>query len=551
MGVIVAAILVMLSVAGPADTRPSNARFGAVATPLRLAPIGGAPIAVRGLHGYYGPLELQAFGDGIALSNNLSLERYLWGLNEVPLTWPTEALRAQVVAARTYALWTLAEPRAGSAAVYGFDICATVQCQVFSGADVVATAGGARWRQAVTDTQGQVLLYNGGPILARYHSTSGGRTLDNSQAFPTERDYPYLQSVTSTTEKGSPLYRWRVRFRLQDLRSILTRAGWWDGGRLAEVRTIPSRAGRHYPDVLFDGTGGNLIRSAEELRVLLRAFAPQMFPGKYPSPAPTTSGQLPETFPSNRIIITTRGPIVRVVGAGWGHGVGMSQWGAHGLALHGGSYAAILGHYYSGVTLGSFPAPPRIEVGLQAAADTVTVTGAFRLIDGRGRVLVKRALGTWAFDWAGSGAVAVRPPRGFGLPLDVGIVRAPRKVEVGEKVRITIALSRPARVQTVTRGTTEPPPPELQAAGRRQVAWRAPASPGTYAVRVRASTGSKTRRSEPVKIEVRAPPPETRAPVEALKQEEDAGDSPWWLLGIAGALLAFAVSASVLGRIRR
>jgi stage II sporulation protein D len=502
------------------------------------------------LHGYYGPLELQSFGDGIALSNNLSLERYLWGLNEVPLNWPTEALRAQVVAARTYALWTLGEPRAGSAAVYGFDICATVQCQVFSGADVVATELGARWRQAVADTSGRVLLYQDAPILARYHSTSGGRTLDNSQAFPTERDYPYLQSVTSTTEKGSPLYRWRVRFRLQDLKSILVRAGWWDDGRLVEVRTIPSRAGGHYPDVLFDGTSGNMIRSAEELRVLLRAFAPEMFPGKYPSLAPTTSGKLPETFPSNRITITTSARTVRVVGAGWGHGVGMSQWGAHGLALQGADYADILGHYYSGVTLGSFPTPPKIEVGLQAAADEVAVTGAFRLVDGRGRVLVKRALGTWTFDWAGGGAVAVHPPRGFGLPLDVGIVRAPRDAEVGERVRITIALSRPARVQTLTRGAAQPSSPELEAAGRREVEWRAPSSPGVYAVRVRASTGGKTRRSEPVKIEVRAPTPQARTPAEALSDQE-GDESPWWLLGIAGALLAFAVSASVLGRIRR
>jgi stage II sporulation protein D len=546
----VAVILLILAVPAPAGARPSGSRLGAAVSPLRLVPLGPEPIFMRGLHSYLGTIELTSFGDGLAVSNTLSLERYLLGLNEVPLDWPTEALRAQVVAARTYALWTLAGPRGGTAAVYDFDICATVQCQVFSGADVVRTTDGVRWRQAVADTRGQTLFYFGAPILARYHSTSGGHTLDNAQAFPSEPNYPYLQSVSSTSETASPLYRWKVRFRLADLKAMLVRAGWWDAGRLLEVRTIPSRAGLHYPDILFRGSDGRFVRSAEELRTILRELAPQMFPGKYPSPAPTTSGLLPETFPSNRIVVRTNERSVLVIGAGWGHGVGMSQWGAHGLAMRGSSYMDILGHYYSGVSLETIPVRRSIKVGLDTGNRVVTASGEFRIVNGRNRVLVKRALGTWTFRWAGSGAVAVRPPRGFGLPLDVGIVRAPATAEVGDRVPITIALSRPARVQVVTGGTEgEKPSTKVENAGRTRVVWRAPESPGVYAVRVHASTGGRARRSEPVEIEVRAPVDDPFGPLDASEREDES--TQWWLLVLALALVTFAVTAAVLGRIRR
>src|SRR5688572_5062695 len=156
---------------------PSDAqrdRLGAVAGTVKLVPIGDSTLSVSGSHRFLGSVLLRPASDGLVLINSLSLERYLLGLNEVPTTWPTEALRAQAVAARTYALHTLAQPPGGDAAVYGFDICATVECQVFSGADVLSLPSGESWAQAVRDTEGVAILYDGQPILARYHSTSGG-----------------------------------------------------------------------------------------------------------------------------------------------------------------------------------------------------------------------------------------------------------------------------------------------------------------------------------------------------------------------------------------
>lgn len=485
-------------------------QLGAAVAPLRLVPTGPDPLRISGLHSYFGTIEIGAASDGLVISNRLPLERYLLGLAEVPLTWPEEALKAQAVAARTYALYTLARPAAGAAADYGFDICASVQCQVYSGADVVVPITGARWRAAVDGTRGIAVLYQGSPILARYHSTSGGQTLDNPQAFPDEGAYPYLQGVPSTTEEGSPLYRWTVDFPLRRMQTLLRAGGFFPApsGRLRDVRSRPSRSGFHYPDLVFRGSRGTSAATAEEVRTVLRDLAPRMFPGDYPSRGPTSSGRLPETFPSNRLAaFTTRG-VVRFIGRGWGHGVGMSQWGAHGLAQRGASFTDILGHYYTGVSVGAFPDPGPIEVGLDWARSAATVTGEFKIVDGKGRTLVRSALGNWGFRWGGDGVVAIDPPEGFGLPLRVGLVKAPPRVQVGETVYLTVALSRPAKVRTVTRAPTgyEDPGVRVAKAGRRRIVWAAPLEEGRFQVHVQAVAGGSRSQTEPVEIEVFSKP---------------------------------------------
>ena len=534
-------------------------RFGAVVAPIRLIPAASQPIDVVGHHTFFGTVELGSFSDGLAVINDVPFERYLLGLNEVPVSWPMEALRAQATAARTYALWTWERPRAGTAAVYGFDICATVQCQVFSGADVLELPDGHRWTEAVQSTAGEVILYGNRPILARYHSTSGGATLDNSQAFPGERDYPYLQGVSSTTEQRGPLYRWRVQFSLAQMQAILARGGVWEAsfGRLLEVRTRPSASGLHYPDVVFVGKKGRTLRTAEELRDVVRDLAPAMYPGSYPSAAPTTSGILPETFPSNRLDITTRRKTVHVLGRGWGHGTGMSQWGAEGLARRGFSYIDILSHYYTGVAIAPYETPRRIRVGTATGLSTTTVNGAFRIVDGTGRTIVPEALGSWSFRYGGSGAVSIVPPRGYSLPLKLGVVKAPKKMLVGKTTQVQIALSRPARVRIVAKPAAAGTDPVVRSAGKGMVAWKAPKDPGTYTLRVEAVARAVKRRSPPVEIVVREPPPKegTEAAASAPAQDEaelaadDEGDrDDVGMLGLIAliVLIIVAVATAVL-----
>lgn len=529
----VLALCALLAFAANVPQASAQRGPGALVGPIRLIPRGSDAVAVSELHRYFGRVTLTPASDGLVVSNTLPLERYLLGLQEVPPGWPEEALRAQAVAARTYALWTLARPAAGAAATYGFDICASVECQVFSGADVVSTPDGRRWAAAVRSTAGEAVLYRGAPILARYHSTSGGATLDNSQAFPGEPDYPYLQGVPSRTEQGSPLYRWTVRFPLAHLQAMLAAGGVWTRGHgmLRNVVTVPSSSGLHYPDVVLRGTRRSLRMDAEALRDLVRDQAPALYPGVYPSRWFTTSGRLPETLPANRIEIVTEKGVAVVTGRGWGHGTGMSQWGAHGLAANGATYEEILGHYYAGITVGPAEAPPSIEVGVDWARSSVVVTGAFDVVDGRGDVAVRDALGSWTFTSGGGGVVEVAPPEGHSLPLRVGIVKAPKNAEPGQRVPITYALSKPARLR-VAGGE-----PEVKRAGRGTVYWKAPAEPGAYEVALVASSGPRESQERSVRIRVVQSETATAAP--AIPPEEDGG--------VATGLIRLLIAAVLIG----
>ena len=525
---------------------------------VRLVPVGGQPTAIAGLGSYLGQIKLTAASDGIVVANRLALERYLLGLAEVPPDWPAEALKAQAIAARTYALNTLDRPPAGAAATYGFDICASVECQVFSGAEVLQQTDGRRWADAVRATAGQTILYDGRPILARYHSVSGGQTFDNEQIFPSEGPFPYLKGVSSTTEEASPLDRWSVAFTLGDLQEILERSGRWSPaqGRLRGAQTVASREDLHYPDVLLHGSKLRLRMTDEDLRVIVREHAPAAFPGKYPSIGLTTSGRLPETFPSNRLSIGTTSDVVRVQGRGWGHGVGMSQWGAHGLAVQGASHEEILGHYYRGVSLGRVGDPGALDVGVDWGRRSLSLTGALEVVDGRGRTVIGASIGTWTVRYNGTGAMSVTPPAGTDGPLSIRLLRSPDEIGVGEAAWLTVALSRPAQVVpvTATGGSTESVTLDgagdagtVRNAGRGRIPWLAPLEPGSYEVHVEASSGSQTKRTDPVEIvvtesvEAEAPPSESDA--ESAADDTDEPAAPWGLLLIALVIAAAGVFA--------
>jgi SpoIID/LytB domain protein len=543
-------LVVLLGLQPHAEAAPRDARFESVRAPVRLVPTGDQPTSVGGLNSFFGEVRFEAAADGIVVVNRLSLERYLLGLQEVPVRWPSEALQAQAVAARTYALHTLGRAPAGAAAMYGFDICASVECQVFAGADVVSANDGERWLRAVRETAGRTVLFEDEPILARYHSTSGGRTFDNEQVFTDEPSYPYLKGVESTTEESSPLYRWTVYLRLDRLQSMLRAAGWWPRrkGRLVETRSIRSRAGLHYPDVILRGKKGRSVVSAEELRTLLRELGPRFYPDLYPSPWTTSSGFLPETLPSNRLEVHTNSGTAIVRGRGWGHGVGMSQWGAYGMAREGASYEDILEHYYTGIEIDERSKDEPIDVGVDWGRTEATATGAFELVDGRGKVLEEEALGTWVFAWLGPDRLAIEPPDGVGRALRVGILRAPRSTPAGETVRITIDLSKPARVSTVTDGGDDAGA-EVRNSGRSDLSWNAPERPGRYEVRVKAAVGSTERHSNAVTVRVTATP--ERAPEAAEEEPSRDGDpsGPANVL-LVGFFLIILVVALWAGRIR-
>ncbi|HEX2196084.1 MAG TPA: hypothetical protein VHJ76_04080, partial [Actinomycetota bacterium] len=152
------------------------------------------------------------------------------------------------------------------------------------------------------------------------------------------------------------------------------------------------------------------------------------------------------------------------------------------------------------------------------------------VVDGRGDVAVRDALGSWTFTPGGGGVVNVDPPQGHSLPLRVGIVRAPKRAQPGERVPITIALSKPARLRV------EDGAPAIRRAGRGTVFWEAPDEPGSYEVTVVASAGPKESEQRQVPIQVVQDDAVTAAPE---PREEPRG--------VAAGLIRLAIAVLLIG----
>jgi stage II sporulation protein D len=165
-----------------------------LAGPILFLP-GTAPLELD--RPYRGQLAVSVTGKKLDAVNVLGLEQYLQGVvaQEMPSSWPDEALKAQAVAARSYAL---AHRLSGKP----FDLYADVRSQVYGG----VRGENVRTTAAVQATKGEVLLWEGKPIDALFHSTSGGRTLDAAEVFGTP--VPYLVAVDDPHSDLSPVHRW-------------------------------------------------------------------------------------------------------------------------------------------------------------------------------------------------------------------------------------------------------------------------------------------------------------------------------------------------------
>lgn len=292
---------------------------GPMDAPLRIMPTGGARLHVA-IRPYRGILELRRTPSGrLTVINELDLEEYLYGVlkMEVDPRWPPDALKAQAVAARTLALYSM--NRFGAE---GYDVRATTDSQVYGG----IAAEDPRTTAAVEATRGQVLVFQSRPIFAAYHSDSGGYT--EASEYVWGGTYPYLRGVADPYTSAQP---WALRLDLSVLEERLRRAGKAVSGITAiEIAdfTPSGRAGT----LRITSAAGTVTVRATELRTILGADA------------------LKSTFFSVRV-----GPDeqagVEFTGRGSGHGVGLSQWGARGMALGGKGYLEILRYYYTGVSV--------------------------------------------------------------------------------------------------------------------------------------------------------------------------------------------------------
>jgi stage II sporulation protein D len=326
---------------------------------------------------YPGTLSVQRSDDGtLALTVTLPFQRYLEGIAEVPASWPREALEAQAIAARSYALattgWSGEEGE-----TLDTPICATTACQVYRGIPVPPDPNVRRWYRAVRQTSGEVLLHDGRPATTVYFSTSNGQTYGNEDVFGSA-PLPYLRPVVENDDRASPTSRWSIRVPFDDLARFLAAAGEW-------------RRTRPVSDVRLDGTtfvvsGEGRSRSIESsvFREAVNTWAPCLEPDRYP-PLSWRGTTLPITIPSRWLSASSERDAVVVTGRGWGHGAGMVQWGAYGKALRGLSAPDILAFYYGGLRPQAYSEPGLIHVevadGLTELKITPSRPGA--TLDGR------------------------------------------------------------------------------------------------------------------------------------------------------------------------
>ncbi|MBI1963716.1 MAG: SpoIID/LytB domain-containing protein [Candidatus Rokubacteria bacterium] len=279
------------------------------------------PIRLGGRE-YPGRLELVKNGDGMAIVNELPLEDYLVGVlrAESNERWPLEALRAQAIVARTYAAYH----RALNAAK-PYHIVASTAHQVYTGR--VPTASPA-WA-AVRETAGRVLLWEGELFPAFYHSASGGFTEDPRTVFAA-RNMPALAAIRDEFSAGSPHFTWSLDLRLSDLGEILRRHG-HDVGSVTAVEITERTPSLRAAWLAVHGTRGSARLRGNDFRRMLGY----------------------ETVKSTLFAVAVDREFARFAGRGYGHGVGMSQWGAKGMAERGYTALQILAYYYPGTTLRS------------------------------------------------------------------------------------------------------------------------------------------------------------------------------------------------------
>ena len=388
-------------------------RVGKASMSLPVTITGKSPLAFNGRR-YRGSFRVIPSGAGITLVNTVNLEDYLRGVlkMEVNPAWPTEAVKAQAIVSRTYALRSIQNNKGKG----GFDLDDTVLSQVYRGVN----AEDKRADQAINATRGVVALHGGKTAFTPFHSDSGGSTADVATVWGGV--IPYLKGVKETFSADSPNAQWEVRLSAQQVEKALRQAG-VNIGALKELKVGDKDSFGRVNTLIAVGTQGtqpvksHTFRMAAGSNVVKSTVFSIDSGGGNPSPGqlnpgPGTSFPLPpggkavKDVPSSNTPMSAaeeqqltslteqgvfngeelmdmlmnpekrKGYLVRALrtkkpappsvpqppaassgnfvfrGKGWGHGVGLSQWGAKALAEKGWDHKKIIQFYYPGVTLG-------------------------------------------------------------------------------------------------------------------------------------------------------------------------------------------------------
>lgn len=348
---------------------------------LLFSPSGNGNFLYLNDRKYRGNLQLFWKNGELRIINILDLESYLYGVvpAEMPHDWPTEALKAQALASRSYALKKIQE---NNNLVEGYDLNITIYDQVYRGYEAETSQTNA----AVDQTKGQVLTYAGEIITAAFHSCSGGHTENNENVWRGS-PLPYLRGVPSPGEEGSKYYRWTQTVTVSDfLRKLEEKKGILLGN-FQSLNILEKGVSGRVKVLEVIGTTGTTTLSGEELRKIANLRSSLISFDSLPGEAVTSltlisasgiqeislekmtllsaQGESPSFSPLTIISAAglstwqkdstpaQTGEFITFSGQGWGHGVGMSQWGAKARAEEGLTYREILSYYYQGVQIES------------------------------------------------------------------------------------------------------------------------------------------------------------------------------------------------------
>ncbi len=347
---------------------------------VKLPKKSSTPITVN-KNGYRGDISIHITHGktGLTVVNTLPIEQYLYGVlaKEISPDWHFEAIKAQAVAARTYSMHHMRKHRGD-----GYDLCVTTDCQVYGG----MKNENLRMIKAVNDTYGQVVTYKGKLISTYFHSSSGGYTENSENVWNTSE--PYLRGVVDY-DQDAPQYKWEKKVTSSELTEALDKAGYHIGMvkaiELVPLEKIPMTATERGVSgrvkiIRFIGTNGNVQLTGEKFRTMLglkstlfdisvMVSAPKAVEfvvtdshgdrsnKKVEINLPLTSqpGFITDKRSMHRISGAAN-EIIVISGLGWGHGVGLSQWGAKAMAEKGPQgdptyFKAILKHYYQGTVV--------------------------------------------------------------------------------------------------------------------------------------------------------------------------------------------------------
>ncbi len=349
---------------------------------------------------YYGGFRFERIGGGnMTVVNILGFEDYIKGVvpHEMSNSWPIEALKAQAVAARSYAL-SLGTKHSGD----HFDICDNTHCQAYSG----QTKAGSNSDAAVEQTTGQVAVYNGRLAQTCYYSSNGGASESSSTVWGgNQAAHPYLVGKVDPYEASANVNNDWTRSLTSDVLAARLKAKGCDvGGGVASIAVTSLTDSGNPKMVTFTGSNGKRfsLNSREVVGMLgLRSYRYGFDTAAAPEPSGpelSVNGKPVDSISGlyavdgagnvvpvgeNAYVITGGGAIQPIgqgtdgsngsggsgglgalssttgnngvftfIGKGWGHNVGMSQWGAYAMAKQGYTYLSILQFYYTGITVG-------------------------------------------------------------------------------------------------------------------------------------------------------------------------------------------------------